>query len=62
VIALALMCSACSGALDVPPRPEVIAAPVEAEPTLAQTCFVRARFFRGLIPMKCADVARETRP
>jgi hypothetical protein len=62
MIALAFTCASCSGALDVPPRPEVVAAPTADEPTLAQTCFVRARLFRGLVPIRCADLAREGRP
>jgi hypothetical protein len=61
-LAIALVCASCSGSFDFPQRPEVIAAPVDNTPTLARTCFVRARLFRGFVPINCADLALEGRP
>lgn len=40
------------GVLEITPR-EVAPEPV---------CLVRARFFRGLVGVKCADIAQQIRP
>jgi hypothetical protein len=55
--ALALALSACRGEFDFPQRVE--AAPVVVD---EPKCFVRARFFHGLVQAPCADIVREVRP
>jgi len=51
--------AACRGEFDFPQR-EQQAAPVLVDDT--PKCFVRARFFHGLVQAPCADIIREVRP
>jgi len=66
MIVLAFSLSGCAGAFSVPPpeRPveEIVRPDVTETPDFGGWCFTRARLFRGLVPVKCLDLAREFRP
>jgi hypothetical protein len=47
---------------DIVQRDGVIEITPRAEPASEPVCLVRARFFRGLVGVKCADLAQEIRP
>jgi hypothetical protein len=47
---------------DVVQRDGVLEITPRAEPAPEPVCLVRARFFRGLIGVKCSDLAQEIRP
>jgi hypothetical protein len=68
VIVVAIALSGCSASLEFPPRP--IATPEERpagpqSPAIVETgegdkpalCYVRARGFRGLVPLSCSEAA-----
>ena len=58
---LCLVLCGCSAAVQIPPQPAVIAAPVEDDHPRA-ICLVRARLFKGLVGVPCADLAQEFKP
>jgi hypothetical protein len=57
-ITLAFLLAACRGEFVIPGAGEPSQAAVADEPR----CFVRARFFRGLVQAPCIDIIREVRP
>lgn len=67
-VALALILSACQTTVvppagsDVTQRDGVLEIRPRADPAPEPVCLVRARFFRGLIGVKCSDLAQEIRP
>jgi hypothetical protein len=59
---LALFLSGCAGAFSVPPNPPPPEPVVEDALDFGGWCFVRARLFRGLVPIRCRNLAEEFRP
>ena len=60
LLIVGLLLSGCSGSIQIPPQPTVVAAPVDDRPRAI--CLVRARLFKGLVGVPCADLAQEFRP
>ena len=57
---LCLVLCGCSAAVQIPPTPVVVAPAVDDSPRAI--CLVRARLFRGLVGVPCADLAQEFKP
>ena len=53
--------SSCAGSFEVPPQPKPAVQEQEPEKPRA-LCLVRARLFRGMVAVPCADLAQEFRP
>ena len=65
LIPVAIALSGCAGAFrPASPIPvvEEEVVPVQPPTPLAETCFVRAQLFRGLVPIPCADLDKRIRP
>lgn len=54
--------SGCSATFEAPPRPQIIEAPAPADDQPRALCLVRARLFKGLVAVRCSDLAQEFRP
>jgi hypothetical protein len=66
-ISLALLLAGCQTIIppagsDIVQRDGVLEITPRSEPAPEPVCLVRARFFRGLVGVNCADIAQEIRP
>ena len=58
---LCLVLCGCSAAVQIPSTP-VVVAPANVDDSPRAICLVRARLFRGLVGVPCANLAQEFRP